>query len=263
MRPKPPSGRRDRDLAAAESVARPVAALADDFVSGCVIPAHRHRRAQLIYAVRGSMKVRAAGTLWLLPPSHALWVPSETVHEIRMAGPVEMRTLYVLPEAARAIGDECHVLSVSPLLRELIVRAVEIPLLYDERGTEARLMSLILDEIAAAAPQPLGLPMPGDPRLQRLCELVLENLSQPAILSRLGAAVGLSERSVIRLFPKETGMSFRRWHEQARLLKAYELFDERRSVTAVALEVGYSTPAAFTKMFRRTLGKPPTEFYPK
>jgi transcriptional regulator GlxA family with amidase domain len=149
------------------------------------------------------------------------------------------------------------------LLRELIVRAVEIPLLYDERGTEARLMSLLLDEIAAAAPQPLGLPMPGDPRLQRLCELVLENLSQPAILSRLGAAVGLSERSVIRLFPKETGMSFRRWHEQARLLKAYELFDERRSVTAVALEVGYSTPAAFTKMFRRALGKPPTEFYPK
>lgn len=263
MRPKPPSRRRDRDLAAAESVPRPVAALADDFVSGCVIPAHRHRRAQLIYAVRGTMKVQAAGALWLLPPSHALWVPSETVHEIRMAGPVEMRTLYVQPEAARAIADECHVLFVSPLLRELIVRAVAIPLLYDERGAEARLMSLILDEVASAAPQPLSLPMPRDARLQRLCDLVLDNLAQPASLARLGAAVGLSERSVIRLFPTETGMSFRRWHEQARLLKAYELFDERRSVTAVALEVGYSTPAAFTKMFRRTLGKPPTEFYPK
>jgi AraC-like DNA-binding protein len=74
--------------------------------------------------------------------------------------------------------------------------------------------------------------------------------------------VGLSERSVIRLFRKETGMSFRRWHAQARLIKAYELFNDRRSVTAVAMELGYSSPAAFAKMFRRALGRPPTAFFP-
>ncbi len=262
MRPKLPGRRRLRDLAAVEAVPRPVAALADDFVSGCVIPAHRHRRAQLIYAVRGTMNVQAEGALWALPPSHALWVPAGTVHEIRMAGPVEMRTLYVQPGAAPGIRDECHVLFVSPLLRELVMRAVELPLLYDERGAEARLMRLILDEIATLPAQPLGLPMPGDKRLKRLCELMLADLSKAARLPRLGAAVGLSERSVIRLFRKETGMSFRRWHAQARLIKAYELFNDRRSVTAVAIELGYSSPAAFAKMFRRALGRPPTAFFP-
>lgn len=257
MRPKPPSRR--RTLADAEAAPRPVAALADDFVAGCVIPAHRHRRAQLIYAMRGTMAVQAAGSLWMLPPSHALWVPAGVVHEIRMGGPVQMRTLYVLPRAARAVRNECHVLFVSALLRELILRAMQIPLRYDERGADGRVMRLILDEVASLPPQPLGLRMPRDARLARLCGLAMRELAGAGRIAELGAKVGLSERSVIRLFPRETGMSFRRWHNQARLLRAFELFEGGQAVTRVALELGYSSPGAFAKMFRRTLGKAPTE----
>jgi len=64
---------------------------------------------------------------------------------------------------------------------------------------------------------------------------------------------------VIRLFPSETGLSFGQWLNQARLQRAFELFDEGRNVTQVALDLGYSSPAAFTKMFRRLMGRPPTE----
>jgi len=195
----------------AESVPRPVAALADSLARGAVIPSHRHKRAQLIFAVRGTMTVRAAGGLWILPPSHALWVPAGVVHQIRMGGPVEMRTLYTQPEYARGIKNKCHVLFVSPLLRELIVRAMELPALYDKRGMEGRMMRLILDEIARLPAQPLGLRMPSDPRLLRLCDLILGDLSKP----------------------------------------------DGQSVTLVALELGYSGPSAFSKMFRRTLGKAP------
>jgi AraC-like DNA-binding protein len=241
----------------AESVPRPVAVLADSLARGAVIPAHSHGRDQVIFALQGTMTVQAGGGLWILPPSHALWVPAGVVHQIRMSGPVEMRTLYIQPEHARHIKRKCHVLFVSPMLRELIVRAVELPPLYDERGMEGRLMRLILDEIALLPAQPLGLRMPGDPRLLRLCELVLRDLSTPDSIAQLGAAVGLSERSVNRLFSRETGLSFRRWQNQARLLKAFELFDHGQSVTRVALELGYSGPSAFSKMFRRTMGKAP------
>jgi AraC-like DNA-binding protein len=235
-----------------------VAALADSLERGAVIPPHSHQRAQLIFAIEGAMTVRAPDALWVLPPSHALWVPAGVVHQIRTNGPVEMRTLYVQPEQAKGIRNECHVLFVSRLLRELIVRAMELPALYDEKGMQGRVMNLILDEVAHLPAQPLGLRMPSDARLLRLCELVLRDLCRCDSIARLGAAVGLSERSVMRRFPKETGLSFRRWHNQARLLKAFELFDQRQSLTKVALEVGYSSPSAFAKMFRRTLGKPPT-----
>ena len=265
MRPKTPTRRRDGgapDLHAAESAPRAVAALADSFVRGVVIPAHSHARAQLIYAVQGTMSVRASGCHWILPPSHALWVPGGVVHEITMNGPVEMRTLYIKPRTAARVKRECQVLFVSPLLRELIVRAMAFPMLYDERGTEGRVIRLILEEIATLPKQPLGLRMPGDARLLRLCELVLSDLSSTRSIRQLGAAVGLSERSVIRLFPRETGLSFGRWQMQARLLKAFELFDRAQSVTRVALDLGYSGPSAFAKMFRRAIGKAPTSMLP-
>lgn len=260
MRPKPPKPPRRGgagELRLAESVPRPVAALADSFVAGAVIPAHFHRRTQLIYAVSGTMTVEANGKLWVLPPSHALWVPAGVVHQIRMSGPVDMRTLYIQPEHATRATHDCEVLFVSPLLRELIVRAMGLPALYDERGAHGRLMRLILDEIRVLQARPLGLRMPSDRRLLRLCELVLLDSPMAGSIAKLGAAVGLSERSIVRLFPKETGLSFGRWHTQAKLLKAFELFDQGKTVTQVALELGYSGPSAFTKMFRKTLGKTP------
>lgn len=231
--------------------------MADSLAKGTLIPPHSHRRAQLIFALNGTMTVQAAGGLWTLPPSHALWVPAGIVHDIRTHGPLEMRTLYVEPKHAEHIKTECRVLFVSPLLRELIVRAIELPRLYDDQGIGGRVMRLILDEIALLPAQPLGLRVPRDPRLLRLCELLLRDLSRPGSIAKLGSSVGLSERSVMRLFPKETGLSLRRWHNQARLLKAFELFEQGRSVTSVALEVGYSSPSAFSKMFRRAMGKAP------
>jgi AraC-like DNA-binding protein len=169
-----------------------------------------------------------------------------------------MRTLYVQPGHARDIKNQCHVIFVSPLLRELIMRAMALPPLYDEHGMEGRVMRLILDEVAHLPARPLSLRMPSDARLLRLCELVLSDLCKTGSIARLGAAVGLSERSVTRLFPTQTGLSFRRWLNQARLLKAFELFDEGQTLTQVALDVGYSGPSAFAKMFRRTLGSAPT-----
>ena len=261
MRPKPPQRRPSEGFPAAhlraELVPRPVAALAESFARGAIIPAHSHKRDQLIFAVQGTMTVQASRGLWILPPSHALWVPAGVVHQIRMGGRVEMRTLYIQPQHAERIRHECHVLFVSPLLRELIVRAMELPSLYDERGMEGRLMTLMLDEIALLPAQPLGLRMPSDPRLLRLCELVLRDLATPHSITELGASVGLSERSVIRLFTEETGLSFGRWQNQARLLKAFELFEHGQSMTRVALELGYSGSSAFSKMFRRTMGKSP------
>ena len=203
------------------------------------------------------MTVQAAGSLWILPPSHALWIPPGMVHEISMSGPVEMRTLYVEPGSARCVGNDCRVIFVSPLLRELIARAMDLPRLYERAGMQGRVMTLILEEIAQLPARPLGLRIPRDPRLAHLCRLLLRQLSSRPSVRKLGSMVGLSERSVIRLFPRETGLSFRGWHNQARLLRAFELFDSGRTVTSVALEVGYSTPGAFSKMFRRTLGRRP------
>jgi AraC-like DNA-binding protein len=262
MRPKPPPLRRhpnaSTDARAANRIPRPVAALAASYPAGHTIPLHHHPRAQLIHGLQGVMTVRAAGSVWTVPASHALWLPAGTEHSVHMDVQVEMRSLYFDRRRVRGTPQECRVLSVTPLLRELIVRAMELPPLYDERGRDGRIMKLIVDEIGMLRPEPLELRMPGDARLARLCRILLARLSETPSIAELGARVGLSERSVIRLFPRETGLTFGRWQQQARLQRAFALLDEGLSVTQVALELGYAGPSAFTKMFRRTLGSTPT-----
>ena len=56
----------------------------------------------------------------------------------------------------------CEVFEVTPLLRELILRATELPLEYEERGPAGRVMRLLLDELASLPRLPYNLPMPQD-----------------------------------------------------------------------------------------------------
>jgi AraC-like DNA-binding protein/quercetin dioxygenase-like cupin family protein len=261
MRPKPPSLARRAsahvDAVSANRVPRTVSALANSYAKGHVIEPHHHPRAQLIFGLHGVMTVRAAGSMWTVPASHALWMPAGVEHSIHMDSDVEMRSLYFETRRTRGTPRECQVLFVTPLLRELIVRAMDIAPLYEERGPDGRLMRLIVDEIALARPQPMSLRMPGDPRLRKLCDRVLADLSATTPIAALGREAGMSERTVIRAFPAETGLSFGRWQQQARLLRAFALFDEGLGVTHVAMELGYSSGAAFTKMFRRLTGTTP------
>ena len=42
------------------------------------IKPHWHARAQFIFAVAGTMRVRTARRVWIVPPTRALWVPART-----------------------------------------------------------------------------------------------------------------------------------------------------------------------------------------
>lgn len=252
---------RSTDPADYQRVPRPVAAMAKDFAAGHHIAPHHHERAQLIFAAHGAMLVSTPGGSWAVPPQRAVWMPAGIVHEIRMAGDVAMRTLYVRGDAAARLASTVRVLAVSPLLRELILRACALPVSYDEDGPAGRLMALILDEIAALPAVALDLPMPSDARLGRICRALSAEPGATRSLPDWGRAVGASARTLARLFVKETGLSFAAWRQQARLLAATAMLAAGEPITRIALELGYESPSAFTAMFKRALGAPPSQYF--
>ena len=73
--------------------------------------------------------------------------------------------------------------------------------------------------------------------------------------------VGASERTLARLFLKETGVGFRQWRQRLRMLTAIERLAAGQDVTAVALDLGYSSSSAFIAMFKRELGETPGRFF--
>lgn len=233
--------------------------MAKSFPDGHLIERHHHLRAQLLHAVSGVMTIDTDDGAWLVPPDRALWIPAGVPHQIRVAGRLEMRTLYVRPDASTCLPQECRVLAVTPLLRELVVRATQLPVLYEQEGPAGAVMGLILAEIQTLPGLPLHLPMPRDRRLVKLCSLVTDDLAAGHSRDYYAARVGISSRSLTRLFQLQTGMGFLQWRQKARLLDAMRRLGSGESVTMVALELGYRSPSAFTAMFRRVLGAPPRQ----
>jgi len=244
-----------------ETVPRPIGAMAKDFADGFLIEPHAHPRHQLIHASSGVMRIGTKQGAFVVPPHRAVWMPAHVVHDVRMAGAVAMRTLYVVPEAVAALPTECCVVAVSPLLRELILRATSLPLLYDEGGAEGRVMALILDELRVLPVLPLALPMPREPRLLKMCRAILDDPANPLTLAGWGKRIGASSRTLARGFQRETGLTFARWRQQARLLEALSRLAQGQSVTTIALDLGYESPSAFTSMFRRALGRTPSTYF--
>lgn len=242
-----------------DSIDRDVLAIGTDYPPGCVLPPHRHRRAGVLYGATGSMQVETADGAWTVPPRRAVLIPATVTHAVRMDG-ASTRSLYLEPRSVPWFPVRCRVVEVSPLLRELLREAVELPARYALRGRDATLLALTLHEVRRAGPLPLDLPLPPDGALRGLCR---DFLAAPRVDVRPGewaARLHISERTLHRRFRAETGVSLADWRRRACVLHALPLLAQGRTVADIAADLGYAGPAAFSTMFRHLLQRPPKDF---
>ncbi|HBP5564749.1 TPA: AraC family transcriptional regulator [Pseudomonas aeruginosa] len=235
-------------------------ALACDHHDGEEILPHCHAQAQLIHAISGVMLVGAARRNWVVPAGHALWVPPNTEHQIRMSGSVRMRTLFMPAATWPRDGEQCQVIAVSPLLRELLVAASEMHLCDSSAQRRRCIHELLLVELDAAQTIGIHLVMPRDPRLLRLCSQVIGTPAEETRMEDWARQLNMSSRTLARLFQRELGMSFGDWRTRARMVLSLQRLSAGASVLEVALEHGYQSPSAFSQTFKRTLGHSPSHY---
>lgn len=231
--------------------------LARDDPKGFVIAPHAHDEHQIVHASSGIMRVMTDEAAWVVPPGRALWMPARTAHWIACVSDVSMRTVY-LKGGDTVWPETCAVWSVSELLRAVILRLVEGAPSEDQK---ALLVAVLLSEISQADQAPLNLPMPRDRRLVRVAEALQADPGDGRTLETWAQTAGAAPRTLIRLFLKETGMTFREWRRQLRLLAALERLATGDPVTTVALDLGYAGPSAFIQAFREVLGTTPAKYF--
>lgn len=218
---------------------------------------HAHRRAQLLYQVRGGVTLHLADRVGQLAPLQAAWLPAGCVHRTVMQGAFAYRSLYFDVDSFPDLPQQPGILDVNPLMREMIVRITQWPSDQPLDAVRQRLVAALLDELAAAPTAPLHLPMPRDRRLAPIAQALLADPACPRSIEDWGKQVGASGRTLARAFLAETGLPFTRWRTQCRLLIARARLAEGASVTEVAHSVGYASDSAFIAMFRRAYGEPP------
>jgi len=125
----------------------------------------------------------------------AVWIPANTPHTVAMSGPVSMRTLYFLPRLCRRFNGKCFVMSVSPLLRELVLHACKFKRLNKKALAERRIIEVIVDQLRAVDSIPLQLPHPTDTRAIRVVKALLADPGDQRDLEDFaGTAVRARER---------------------------------------------------------------------
>ncbi len=235
----------------------PIIGLEVDYEPGFVDPLHSHTRDQLLYASAGVMSVITEKASFVIPPQRAIWIPRNVEHQVSCRGQVSLHTLY-FADAQR--DSECRVIEVTDLVKALIIEVARLGSAYAAEGRNALLIDLLLTELDTVPSVPLQVPMPLDYRLLRVCRAILRDPAGQHHLDDLAVRAGMGRRTFTRTFRAETGMSLAIWRQQVRLMQALSLLASGRAVTTVAFDVGYDSPSAFTAMFHRAFGVPPSQY---
>ncbi len=254
------SNRKVQGLRSLRKLPRPIYGHAEALPNQALRYRHKHSWGQLAYAAEGVIEVHTDAGRFVAPPQRAIWIPAGITHQVRSGPTTCIRSLYIEPEIQGWATERCRVIEVSTLLREMIRRFSSIPVEYDETGPDGRFAAVLLDLLAEAQEVELMLPLPRSAILRRLCRSLQERPDEKHGLAEWALQVGVSEKTLSRLFLKETGLSFRVWRQRMRLLSALPALERGDRVTDVSCACGYDSLSAFIAAFRSQFNCTPGVF---
>jgi len=223
---------------------------------------HAHPQHQIEYAFQGTAEVETETAHYLLPPQQAVWIPARLPHNTTLRR-VRSVSVFFDPDMVPWVDDRARVLAAAPVIREMIVYGVRWPITRPASDPVAdaffeALAKLALDWLEHETP--LCLPTSADPATAAVMAYTNEHLAD-VTAAAVCHAVGMSERTLRRRFPAETGMTWRQYLLESRLLRGMaRLAEPGPTVLDVATGVGFDSVSAFTRAFRRYCGETPSAY---
>ena len=229
---------------------------------GTGAPLHGHDEAQLIFAASGTIQVYTPFGRWLVPPQFAVWVPAGVLHGVDMLSDAELWMVYWQSAAARAWApsaslDRAFALRVTPLLRTLIFAVLDAAA---TPGKTELVVRLILHELVETQDAPTFLPLPTSAIGKRVTDLAFADPQSHLDLEEIASRAATSVRTISRLFPAETGLTFKAWRQRARIVRAIDQLSGGYTIAQVASHAGFSSTAAFCFAFRQVTQTTPSAF---
>jgi AraC-like DNA-binding protein len=223
---------------------------------------HSHDLHQIEYAFQGVVEVETSTAHHLLPPQQAVWIPAGLPHRTTLRR-VRSISVFFEPGMVPDVDHRARILPAEPVIREMILYGVRWPI---GRTSSDQTADSFFETLALLAfawldrETPLSLPTSTDPDMAAVMAYTQDHLAVVTV-AEVAGAVGWSERSLRRRFLETTGMTWRTYLNQSRLLRAMALLAEPGpSVLEVATAVGFDSVSAFTRAFGRCSGETPSAY---
>ncbi|MFO1371919.1 MAG: AraC family transcriptional regulator [Candidatus Competibacteraceae bacterium] len=189
-------------------------------------------------------------------------IPPSCLHEIQVNGAI-MATLFVEPESTdypaiqNAMTDgewQC--------LYGLAHEAEMLTVLHEawEHQPDAATLYNLLDRLIPPH-NPETRQQSLDGRIQRVIQLMKEDLTRSYSMNELAEYVNLSPTRLIHLFKETVGVPIRRFRQWHRMRVVVALIAKGNTLTDAALEAGFADSSHFSRAFRNMFGITPSSLF--
>ncbi len=213
---------------------------------------------ELAFLPEGSGVFESASGTFLANRSQCVWIPPRHTHDFYLLEESLNRTIFVDESIFK--GNErfssMQSIPITPLLRELMLTIDDWGLNLSVES-DRRVGLVFWEAVTRSEPQTSQLVIPHDRRLQKLCAAVVSDIGGNISLEAWSRELGMSTKTITRLFFRETKTTFGHWVQLAKMEHARHLIEGGSSVTEAALSCGYSSISSFITVFKKVYGCTP------
>lgn len=217
--------------------------------------------AQILYAPSGCMTLLTRNCQIILPPQKILYIPAGLEHRVTFRNVVAYRSIYLSIRKTELVDLGLQVRIVSPLLAQVIERICWWEWIGEPTTQQQHILQVFWDEFYEAQEVDHELRIPSDYRLQSFMHQFMLEKSVPPFLHEFAKQVGASQKTITRIFKRETDMSYQAWRQQWRIYRAIELLAEKTTLSEVSDQLNFSSDSAFIEFFKNHRGTTPAKYF--
>lgn len=217
-----------------------------------------HSEHELLWSGAGKVSLEANQTLWMVPPTLGIWIPSGVPHRVHAEPGSVTYATYIKPEEHTPEWNTVSGIGMPAVLRELMLANQTQVMPDDARLLMQRLTLKLISPVVSTS---LNLKMPTSPAIRALAQQILDNPADDRTTEAWASAMGMSSKTLTRIFDRECGLSLTQWRIMARVRTGLIEISSGRAVATVAARLGYANPSTFIEVFKQVTGHTPAAYF--
>lgn len=221
---------------------------------------HSHYKGQLFLIYNGLVQIECCDCRYTVVAECIGWIPPNMAHSAFIKQNSNIAIIYLNSPNIQLLPKNPNVFSDSNLSLAIFEKLMVLNTLSHQDTMIENLERVLIDELHHAQENVFKLPLPNDKRLKKVTTILSLNPADKRTQMELASLVGMSAKSLTRLFKLGTGMTLNDWRQILRLTTSIALLKEGKNIQYCADSIGYQSVSSYIQMFKKYFHETPKHF---